>query len=355
MTKLPSLLLAAALAVAPSVWAQPLQQNKAGQNANAQTANEQAKPPAAAQPYPSDKNLVNIDVMVTDDQGHILGGLKPGNFRILDNRQPREIQYFAPPKAPITVVLLMEYSSHTYQYYAGKSAYWGERFLDQLQPEDWVALVTYDLQPKVQVDFTHNNYAVRDAIAGLGFPMFRDMNLFDALIETVERLDTVRGRKAIVVIGTGLNSFSGSTFDDVRRELRSSDVMVFCVGTAEQEFVRSTGSSSGYLMAKNQLESFAKQTGGIAYFPRFEGALPEVFSSIAAFLRHAYTVGFVVPADSRDGRYHRLKLEIVDQDGKPLRVKDKKGKWHKIEVMAREGYTAPKPQSSTSTGKSGGR
>lgn len=348
-------LLAVALAMVTPLWAQTSPQNSAAQEAGAQTSNQQAEQAVPARPYPSQKDLVNIDVMVTDDQGRILGGLKPGNFRILDNKEPRAIRYFAPPKTPMTVVLLMEYSAHSYQYYAAKSAYWGERFLDQLEPEDWVALVTYDLQPKVQVDFTHRRYAVRDAIAGLGFPTFRDMNLFDALVETVERLDTVRGRKAIVVVGTGMNSFSASTFDDVRRELRRTDAIVFCVGTAEQEFVRYTGTTSGYAMAKNQLDSFAKQTGGIAYFPRFEGALPEVFSSIAALLRHAYTLGFEVPEADRDGRYHRLKVEIVDQDGKPLRVKDKKGKMRKVEVMARQGYTAPRPESSTSAGKAGGR
>lgn len=355
MSKFPSLVLAAALAIASPLWAHPTLETQPGPPTGVPTRGQQTGQTTEAQPYPSGKNLVNIDVMVTDDEGRILSGLKPGNFRILDDRQPRPIRYFAPPKAPMTVVLLMEYSAHSYQYYASKSAYWAVRFLDQLEPEDWVALVTYDLRPKVQVDFTHNNYAVRDAIAGLGFPAFREANLFDALQETVARLETVRGRKAVVVVGTGINTFSASTFKEVRQELRQSDVIVFCVGTAEQEFIRYSGSKSGYMMAKNHMDTFARETGGIAYFPRFEGALPEVFTSIAALLRHAYTLGFEVPEANRDGRYHRLKVEVVDPEGKPLRVKDKKGNWHKVEVMAREGYTAPKPQSAASTDKSGGR
>ena len=62
---------------------------------------------------------------------------------------------------------------------------------------------------------------------------------------------------------------------------------------------------------------------GLAYFPRFKGALPEIFTSIAALSRHAYTLGYEVPEANRDGRYHRLKVEVVDQDGNPLRVKRK--------------------------------
>ena len=340
MIRLYSLFLTAILAL-PAWGVASSRQNPPAQQAP-QSQSEQS---AQTQPYPSNADLVNIDVMVTDDQGRILGGLKPGNFRVLDNKEPRNIKYFAPPSSPMTVVILMEYSSISYQYYAGKSAYWAERFVDQLEPEDWVALMTYDLQPHVVVDFTHNNYSIREGIARLGFPTFRETNLYDSLIEVLERLRTVRGRKAVVVIGTGMNSFSAATFDDVRRELRKSDVIVFCVGTAEQEIVRSTGSTARYSMIKNQLDHIAKQTGGLAYFPRFEGALPDVFSSIAAFLRHAYTLGFEVPENSRDGRYHQLKVEIVGPEGKPLRVKDKKGKLRKVEVMSRRGYTAPKPKS----------
>lgn len=355
MVRFRSLLLTVILAALPAWGAPSSPQHGSAQQPNTQVSPLQPVGAAQVQPYPSTTDLVNVDVMVTDDQGRIIGGLKPGNFRILDDKQPREIRYFAPPKTPMTVVILMEYSSMSYQYYAAKSAYWGSRFLDELEPEDWVALVTYDLQSKVQVDFTHNNYAVREAIAGLGFPTFRETNLFDSLVDVVERLETVRGRKAVLVVGTGVNTFSASTFDEVRRQLRKSDAIVFCVGTAEQEYVRFRGSTAGYAMTKNQLSAFAKQTGGIAYFPRFEGALPEVFSSIAALLRNAYTLAFAVPEDARDGRYHRLKVEIVGPDGKPLRVQDKQGKWHKLEVMAREGYIAPKAASGSSEGKAGSR
>ena len=171
----------------------------------------------------------------------------------------------------MTVVILMEYSSSSYQYYAGKSAYWAERFVDQLEPEDWVALMTYDLRPHVVVDFTHNNYAIREGIARLGFPAFRETNLYDSLVDVVERLRTVRGRKAVVVIGTGMNSFSAATYDDVRRELRKSDVIVFCVGTAEQEVVRSTGSTARYSMIKNQVEQHRRADGWPRLFPTLRG------------------------------------------------------------------------------------
>lgn len=291
--------------------------------------------------YKIDATLVNVDVMVTDDDGRVLTGLKRGNFRVLDNGVPQRVVDFAPTSAPITLVILMEYSAGSYSYFAGKAADWGTAFLSHLEPRDWVALTTFDLRSKVQVDFTHKQYEVRDAIYQLGNPQFREVNLYDALGDTLDRLNGVRGRKSVLLLATGLDTFSATTLDETYDRLRRTDATVFCIGLAEAEYARYGGSMS-YLQGKNALTTFAKQTGGLALFPRFEGELPEIFRSVVGFLRSEYTLTFRPPPEMRDGRYHRLKVEIVGPDGQPLKVTDEKGKNHKIEVFAREGYTAPK-------------
>ncbi|HEV2275445.1 MAG TPA: VWA domain-containing protein [Acidobacteriaceae bacterium] len=310
-------------------------------------ANGIHEPPPQASPqapyeFSVDSTLVNVDVMVTDEDGRVLDGLKHGNFRVLDNGKPQQIRHFSPTRAPITIVMLVEHSSASYQYFAYKAAWWGSGFLNHLEPQDWVALMTYDIKPKVEVDFTHNRAEVRDALASLGPPGFHDINLFDALLDTLDKLDHVRGRKTILLLATGANTFSSSNLDDVFNRLKESDVTIFSVGLAEQEYVRYGGTDITYLQSKSWLDSFAQRTGGMAFFPRFEGELPDVFRSVATFLRSEYTLSFSPPPESRDGRYHRLKVEIVGADGKPLKVTDEKGKRRKVIVYAREGYTAPK-------------
>lgn len=301
-----------------------------------------AAPPLITDPaYKIDATLVNLDVVVTTEDGHVLSGLKRGNFRVLDNGVPQTILDFAPTSAPITIVVLMEYSALSYNYYAAKAADWSAGFLSHLAPGDWIALVTYDLRPKVQVDFTHKQIEIRDALATLGFPQFRETNLYDALIDTLDKLDRVRGRKAILLLSTGFNSFSTATFDQVRDRLRQTDATLFAVGLAEAESIRYTGNDLSYQRAKNELNTFTRQTGGLALFPRFQSELPEIFRSVVNYLRSEYTLSFRPPAASRDGRYHRLKVEIVDAGGKPLLVSDEKGKRRKVEVFAREGYVAP--------------
>jgi hypothetical protein len=81
-------------------------------------------------------------------------------------------------------------------------------------------------------------------------------------------------------------------------------------------------------------------TGGRAYFPRFEGELPEIFRSIAADIRNQYTITYHPTNTALDGTYRKLKIELVAPDGGPLKVRNQKGKDVKVEVVAREGYTA---------------
>ena len=323
---------------APDTTPPAVQESQAPQPAESSTQALEDSP----YKFTVDATLVNLNVMVTDEDGVVLGGLKKGNFRVLDNGAPQQILDFSPTTAPITIVLLMEYSSSSYDYFAYKAAEWSSRFLDHLEQRDWIALVTYDIQPKVRVDFTHERYKVRDELSMLGFPGFSESNLFDALIDTLDKLDHVKGRTSILLMTTGANSFSAATFDDVLNRLRQSDVTIFSVNLAEEKNVRYGNTDISFMQTKSSLTTFSERTGGIAYFPRFEGELPDIFRSVAGYLRNEYSLSFRPPLASRDGRFHRLKVEIVGPDGKPLKVTNEKGKLRKVEVYTREGYTAPK-------------
>ena len=294
----------------------------------------------------NESNLVTLDVLVTDEDGNVLADLKKENFRILDNAKPHFISHFEPTDDPITIVILMEYSGLAYDYFAYKAAYWGSGFLDHLDSKDWVALVTYDMRSTIQVDFTHNKVEVRDALSTLSYPGFSEANLFDAIAYTLEKLEHVKGKKSILLITTGIDTFSQNTLDQTMQKLKENDVTIFCVGVAESEFMtagmRSGGTSMTYLQAKNQLDTFARLTGGIAYFPRFEGEIPDIFRSVVGFLRSEYEIGFAPEKTFLDGKYHKLKVEIVAPDGRPLKVINKQGKARKVVVFAREGYMATK-------------
>jgi VWFA-related protein len=311
-----------------------------GQQQPAQAGQVQSQAPQTAISVQS--NLVNIDAVVTDYDGNIIQGLQRQNFRVLDDGQPQQISNFAPSEAPITIVVLMEFSKLMGGYFGYKAKNWAYGFLGHLNKKDWVAFKTFDFHTNILVDFTQNKEEVGQAVAGLYFPDFSEANLFDALLETMQQLRDVKGKKSILVIATGFDTFSKHTLDQTLKSVKETDVTIFCVGMAEEIELYSNGSHIGYLQAKNQLNTFAEMTGGYAWFPRFEGEMPEIFNSVATFLRSQYTIGFS-PSAGVDGKFHKLKVEALDNDGNPLTTPDKKGKPKKVNVYARQGYSSPKP------------
>ncbi len=308
----------------------------------------QQPPPQAGVTIAVDVPIVTLDVVATTQHGDIIPGLKKENFRILDDGVPQTITNFAPTEAPITTVMLLEFSSRGfYSFFSYYSRYWSDAFLPQLQQKDWVALETFDMRTSIVEDFTQDKDRIRNGIYHLYFPGFSESNVFDAILETVDRLKDVSGKKSILVLASGVDTFSKHTLDQTMKQLRGSDVTIFCVGLGKiytnfLESHGSLGSHLNYLQAENQLRTFANETGGYAWFPQFDGEIPDIMRSVAAFLRHQYSLSYSPSNGAKDGKFHKIKVELVAPDGGPLTVQDQKGKKQKYQVYAREGYQAPK-------------
>ena len=292
--------------------------------------------------------VVTMDVIAATNRGDLLTGLKRENFRVTDDGVAQTISNFGTGEQPITIVMLMEFSSRGYyDWFAYQAKYWADAFFPNLKPKDWVALVTFDMKTRVEVDFTQNKDEVRSALYHLYFPGFSESNVFDAILETTERLKDVKGKKAILVLATGVDTFSKHTLDQTLKLLRQSDTTLFCVGLDKPyinflESHGSLGSHMNYLQGENQLKTFAQMTGGFSWFPQFDGEIPGIFQSVTAFLRNQYSLSYTPTTGANDGKFHKVKIELVQPDGSPLDVKDQKGKKQKVVVYAREGYTAVK-------------
>ena len=208
-----------------------------------------------------------------------------------------------------------------------------------------MALVTFDMRPRTEVDFTQNKDEVRQAIYHLFVPGFSESNLFDAILDTTDRMKDVKGKKAILVIASGIDTFSKHTLDQTMKQLRGSDTAIFAVGVDRpiSNWMEMQGMLSGqrdltFLQAENQLKTFAKMTGGMAWFPQFDGELPGIMREVASFLRHQYSISYTPTNQSQNGKYRKIKVELVAPDGSPLTVLDQKGKKQKYVVYTREGY-----------------
>lgn len=287
--------------------------------------------------------LVNVDVVATTSNGDFISGLKKENFRVSEDGVPQTVTNFSPTDAPITIVLVVEFSKLGYGFFAENARYWGYEFLRQLKKDDWVALVTFDLKNRVEVDFTQNKDEVGNALAHLYFPGFSESNVFDAVIDTLDNLKDVKGKKSILLLASGIDTFSKHTLDQTLKRLRQTDVTIFPVGIAREVIMGFGGNESiGYLQAENQMKAFADMTGGMAWFPRFQGEIPGICRDVATFLRNQYSLGYVPTNQKLDGKTRKIKVELVNPDGTPLTLTDPKGKKVKLVVYARKEYTAPK-------------
>jgi len=310
------------------------------------------KPPEHAATIAVEVPVVTLDVIATTQHGDLLTGLKKENFRVLEDGQPQTITNVGPSDAPITMVVLMEFSSRgLYQWFAHEAKYWAEALFPNLKPKDWVALVTFDMRTHIEVDFTQNKDEVRQAVYSLYFPGFSESNVFDALLETTDRLKDVKGKKCILLLATGVDTFSKHTLDQTLKQLRGTDVPIFAVGLDKPyvNYMQLNGMMGiggmrelNYLQAENQLKTFAQMSGGFAWFPQFDGEIPGIFHDVAEFLRHQYTITYTPTNTAADGKFRKIKVELVAPDGGPLTVTDQKGKKQKWVVYAKEGYTAPK-------------
>jgi hypothetical protein len=97
-----------------------------------------------------------------------------------------------------------------------------------------------------------------------------------------------------------------------------------------------------FLQADNEMKTFARESGGQSYFPRFFGEFPSIYQSISSALRNQYSIAYQPSNQAKDGTFRKLKVELVDpQTGDALRVSEG-GKPVKYEVITKAGYTAPR-------------
>lgn len=327
---------------------------------------EEAPAPARPKPVPSqtptfsmslDVPLVTLDVSVLTKDGHqFVPGLKKDNFKIYEDGVEQKVSQFGQTgEAPITAVLLVEFANNRYLWDVMidslRASY---TFAQSLKKDDWIAVVAYDLRSTILTDFTQDKRQVYAALGQLRPQTagFSETDLFDALYDTIDRVQGVEGRKYIILVSTGRDTFSKMNLSKTLDKVKSAkDVTIYSIGLGTA--LRYMGytrylcpeatlqcSEIEFLQADNQLDTFARLTGGRSYHPKFEGEFPEIFNDIAADIRNEYILAYKPTNPKMDGSYRKLQVKVVAPDGQPLKVKNEKGKDIKVEVIAREGYTA---------------
>ncbi|HUD21797.1 MAG TPA: VWA domain-containing protein [Acidobacteriaceae bacterium] len=319
---------------------------------------EPPPPPAPTEPKIKNPNndtfslrvdvpVVNLDVSVILDKNHqFVPGLKAENFLVLEDGVEQKVDNVRIGQTPITAVMLLEFAANSY-YFINDMRNAAVGFFNSLRPDDYVAVVTYDMGTHILSDFTNNKDVIAQSLNSLTLPGFSETDMFDALYETLDRTSRIDGRKYILLIGTGRDTFSKITYDKILAKVKATpNVTIFTIGTGALLNEMSAGGGMremNYLQAQNQLKTFAEMTGGLSFSPLFQGELPDDFAQINNSIRNQYLLTYRPTNAANDGSYRTIKVILVDNEGHPLQMQDEKGKPLKYSVIARDGYKARLP------------
>jgi Ca-activated chloride channel family protein len=303
---------------------------------------------------------VKLDVSVLDQSGKFAAGLTAHDFRVLDNGIEQPIVFFSPVQSPAQILVMLETGPAVYLIRNDHiSAVYA--LLDGLAPDDQVALATYDATPRGILGFTEDKAAFLAALSKVQYTIGMDeLNLYSSISTVLDWVGSSTGKKALVLLGTGLDSSPSPNWDVLVKKLRGRDVVIFPVAlggslrggpshksTTKKKESRGNGkqrpeapqagSSKIFAKADAALLSLASMTGGRAYFPETADDFVPIYRQIADELRNEYVLG-IQPA--QDGQFHSLTVEVI---GNPDKSTIPLPKTTAYRISARAGYLAPKP------------
>jgi VWFA-related protein len=311
-----------------------------------------------------DTNIVNVDAVVYDKKtGQIITGLKKENFAIFENGVKQNIASFATPESPITVTLVVEFSKWSEVFGSAAGGYFEPGTYEVIRPvaqfvskfikppNDFASIIAFDMRPTPITDFTNDPARLNAAVNILlrNQPAFRENNLFDALkfaliggrgdsvvLENSKNeksdyggmVDVKSKRRAIILVASGIDTFSKTNYDQIRRVIQEAGVPIYIISTGNlfykkyEMYLGATDSISGmpgrltFIQAQNTMRTFALESGGFHFPMTFEGEIPGHLNDINAMLRNQYSLAYDLTDGHEPGKKYKIEVKVdVDGDG----------------------------------------
>jgi len=339
-----------------SVPARTLRPPTLGNRGNAPSSSqsdEAASPNAVADPGPEEvgegdivrvnTNLVTVPVSVLDRQGRFIPNLKREDFSIFENGVEQSVAYFEPSEKPFTVALVLDTSASThFHLWEIKEA--AIAFAKQLRPQDRVLVVSFNDEVLLLTEAT-NNLGVVETVIEENANTGNSTRLYDAVDLTIrERLNKIKGRKAIVLFTDGVDTSSQqATYQGTLRQAEELDALIYPIQYDTSDYLKAMqGAANGtitvtttnrglfgttsstqtynlpgsgapipgstkadYDRADHYLHALADKTGGRVYEANDTRQLADAFTRIAEELRRQYSLGYYPKTDNADGNERR--------------------------------------------------
>jgi VWFA-related protein len=297
---------------------------------------------------------VNVGVTVTDSRGRFIEGLRREDFHVFDNGAEQPLTDFLSIAEPAQLLVLVEAGPAVYFLESGHLRA-ASALLDGLSPDDRVAIARYDQASQLVLDFTSDKQAATAALDQLQFNLgFGQLNLSSSLAASLDWLARAPGKKAIVLLSTGLDTSSPAISQSLLARLQTTDVRLLAVSLgSELRNARPSGktrrkkdqptsdkaeaAAEEFDRADRHLKTLTEATGGRAYFPASTKDFTAVFADIAQLVRHEYSLAFIPPV--RDGKIHGIEVRVAPDSASAANLNAPP----RYRVEHRQAYRAPAP------------
>jgi Ca-activated chloride channel family protein len=272
-------------------------------------------------PVITNTDLITFTVTVTDIYGRFVSGLSRTAFAIFDDKQQQEITYFSDDDSPVSVGVLFDVSGSMSGDKVRRARDALAHFIQTSHDRDEYFLIGFNSRAQLLMDRTRDGNAVLDKLTFVQTK--NNTALYDACYLGVERVQRgTHAKRALLLISDGQDNNSRYTFNELRRALKESDVVLYAIGILGGSDVGSTLGMEG----QSILDELAGVSGGKAFYPRGPAEMDDIFEQIALELRHQYSIGYRPANFANDGKWHKIKVKVNPPRGLPrLFVRSKEG------------------------------
>ena len=276
--------------------------------------------------FRTEVNLVRVLATIKNQAGELVGTLQKGDFEVFDNGARQEISVFERrTELPLSIALLVDTSGSTNKellYETDSAARFLRALLSEGDPEDAVALYSFNYEVSMQHDFTHNYRSLEARLKTLHGDA--GTALYDAIFLAARDLEPRQGRKVMVIITDGGDTASSKDVHAALQSAQLADAVIYPV--VVMPITNDAGRNTG---GEHALQFMAEGTGGRPFLPSVGAALDKAFSDIITELRTQYLLAFY-PHDAPLAKdpFHRLEVRV----GRPeLRVSARNGYYGEVE------------------------
>ena len=258
-----------------------------------------------------DVDVVQMAVVVTDDRGRFVPGLKQSDFQVSEDGVAQKISSFSDQRTPLELVTAIDVSSSVTQALPDmKTA--ATRFLGGLEATDQATVLGFNDSIYTLARRSTDQMIRERAIGRLR--AWGGTALYDAVIHSINVLGRQTGRRAIVLFTDGEDQNSHAPMGTAIAQVEASDAMIYVVGQGRAVHSKDL---------QKLLQRIATTSGGRSFFSSTPQKLDEAFAEILDDLHHQYLISYPAPDDQRDGKWHSITIKVGGG---------------KYKVRARQGY-----------------